>query len=160
MPSSPDASTRPFAERAKLSRHNVVPATTGKRADDLPPPIDRTTCRCGCFCLRCMSDPMPPRTPSTGAPASAHSSLSCLERQSRLYFRNTSPLSPKAQEGAHKNTTIRRHVCEGVVDLVGVSVIERARRVALVYPLVREIDGVCVSKLRDALTSARPAGRC
>lgn len=76
IPSRPDASTKPRAERAKLSRRTALPATIGKMALAWLPPIDKMTCRCGCFCLRCIKEPKPPDTPSHGALKSAYSSLS------------------------------------------------------------------------------------
>lgn len=47
MPSRPDASTRPRAERAKLSRRIVLDATMGNVSVEALPPIESTTCRWG-----------------------------------------------------------------------------------------------------------------
>ncbi len=76
MPSRPDASTKPRAERAKLSRRTALDATTGNVSAESPPPMDSTTCRWGYLCFRCMKDPRAPWTPSQGALVSAYSSLS------------------------------------------------------------------------------------
>ena len=60
MPSKPEASTNPLAERPKLSRSSALAATAGQTSDELPPPMDRITRRCGCCCFRCISEPNPP----------------------------------------------------------------------------------------------------
>ena len=78
MPSRPEASTKPRAERAKLSRSAALEATIGNVSVDPLPPIDKMTCKCGCFCLRLIKDPRAPwEALSQGAAQSAHSSLSC-----------------------------------------------------------------------------------
>jgi len=60
MPSRPEASTNPRAERAKLSRRIVLDATTGNVSAEAPPPTDKTTCRWGYLCFRCIREPKAP----------------------------------------------------------------------------------------------------
>lgn len=65
IPSKPDASTKPLAERPKLSRVAALDATVGKFRLPAPPPMESMTCRCSCSAFRRISEPIHPVAPST-----------------------------------------------------------------------------------------------